>query len=123
VKTKKECGKTAAQAVVGLWKEAIQSQTSTMPKGQETKSRVTVDSLRLSVSIVGALIAGGRRSFPAKLTPMIRALMTSIQNERDEICQISACSHMSKFLDLLSGIVPPDQASGFKRAYSKVSMF
>lgn len=121
VKNKKECGRTAARAVVNLWKEAISTQTVTAPNFQQVKkSPVTLDSLRLSVSVAGALISGGYRFLPEKLTPLVRALMTSIQSERDELCQITTCSYLSKLLHLLFGTVPVEKIDAYQRTYWKV---
>ena len=70
--------------------------------------------------MTGALIAGGWECFPPKLTPLVRALMTSIQNECDRSCQIVTASHMATLLDILSGTVPVQKIDGFKRTYGKI---
>jgi hypothetical protein len=120
VKERGARGNAAAEAVVQLWREIIESKTLAQQNGQNEKGNITLDSMRLSVSLTGALVAGGYHFLPPKLTPLIRALMTSVQNERDEVCRIHGCSHLTGLIGLLSGSVSPEKADGFTKTHSKM---
>ena len=61
----------------------------------------TLDSMRLTVLITGAIVSGGRDDLPEKLTPLVRGVMTSVQNENDPECQNTALRVMTTLLRLL----------------------
>jgi hypothetical protein len=115
VKSRGASGEEAASAVVNLWKKRLQ----TIPM-HDKNANVSVDSMRVSVSITGAVIAGGYQCFPEKLTPLVRSLMTSIQNEQNESCRAVTCSYTTELLDALSGAVPSDKVDAYKRTCGKV---
>ena len=112
-KVMEESGKTAASAVVDLWRKAL-------PLQQQVTSP-TIHSMRLTVQLAGALVSGGISSLPGKLTPIVRPLMTSIQNEHDDQCQIVACSSMHNFMQILFGPAPADRTKGFQKTCCKSS--
>ena len=108
-------GKVAAVAIVDLWQEA-----GLFPKS-DSVSQLTVDSMRLTSHAVGTLIAGGIDFLPTKLTPIVRPLMTSIQNEVDGECQLLACSYMESFLQaIVDEPVSSERYSGLRKTFVKV---
>ena len=63
---------------------------------------LTVDSMRLSSSVAGAIISAGRDLLPSKLTPLIRSLMTSLRNEKSIDRQEVICHDTLRLIELLS---------------------
>jgi hypothetical protein len=111
-------GKVAAATVIDLWREA-----GMFPKYLKDApvTELTIDSMRLSSQIVGTLIAGGIVSLPKKLTPIVRPLMTSIQNEQDIKFQSLVCSYMERFLlVIINGHVSSERFDGFQKTFLKV---
>ena len=117
VNNQKQSGRSAAESVLDLWKEAIRQQITNIDTEGKVMSK---DFMRLLVTLTGVFTAGDHRFLPTKLTPLVRSLMTSFKNESDEVCQIYACSHMSDLLETLSTAVPPAKAGGFKKTRSIV---
>eukprot|EP00980_Cylindrotheca_fusiformis_P004037 scaffold880_cov132-Cylindrotheca_fusiformis.AAC.33 len=115
VKSTGASGEEAAAAVVNLWKAALKNLRLHTQIGN-----VSIDAMRVSVSVVGALVSGGYQCFPEKLTPLVRSLMTSIQNERSAPCQSVACLHMARLIEVLSRPVPPEKETSFKRTCGKI---
>lgn len=112
VTARKVSGRTAATTVVEHWRKiAIADSTSTIP--------VTMDWMRKSTVLAGTLTSGDN-FLPKTLTPVVRPLMTSIQNEHDEACQRLTCSFTVRLLGRLSSSVPADKAEGYKKTFSKV---
>jgi hypothetical protein len=108
-------GKAAAVTIIDLWKEAR------LFPNNDSVIQVTVDSMRLTDHIVGTLVAGGINCLPKKLTPIIRPLMTSIQNEVDGECQMLACSYMESFLlAIIDEPVTSERYGGLRKTYLKV---
>lgn len=116
VQTKGASGGVAASMVIELRKKTILA----WPSQQIQSRNMTANTMRVSVSIVGALVAGGYDCFPPKLTPLIRALMTSLQNETDKSCQMVTSKHMAVLLDILSGTKTVERIDGFKKTHGKV---
>lgn len=110
-----QSGKLSADTVVELWKEVG------LFSKHDYREKVTVDSMRLATQTVGTLIAGGIQSLPKKLTPIIRPLMTSIQNERDEKRQMLVCSYMGELLvEMLSESESSERFEGLQKTLLKV---
>jgi hypothetical protein len=102
--------KVTAQALVALWKTSLRlghgtesEQGASEPLGSALA--MTPSWMRANVAIAGAIIAFGScfgpLSLPAKLTPIVRALMTSLKNEVDESWRNLTCTNMAKLLRLL----------------------
>ncbi|KAL3945300.1 MAG: hypothetical protein SGBAC_000648 [Bacillariaceae sp.] len=106
----------AVNTVKSIWEKALKVH-SFASKEEET---TTPDSMRLAVSITGAVVAGGIQCLPQKLTPLIRSLITSIQNELNESCQDVTCSYMAACLQLLSHDVPTERREAFERTCGKI---
>lgn len=105
-------GRIASEAVVERWKKtAVGDSLSTGP--------VTLDWMRKSSVLAGTLTACVEY-LPHKLTPVVRPLMTSIQNERDEACQRLTRSFIERFLGRLTLSVPAEKDEGYKKTFSKV---
>jgi hypothetical protein len=122
VKDRGTNGKLAAKAVTELWAKALESREIDMSTLDNTKGAASPVSMRINVAIAGAVIAGGSDSLPPKLTPLVRALMTSVKNESDKPCQALACSYLSTVLQALAGQSEEktEKASGFSRTYLKI---
>ena len=111
-------GKAAAATVIDLWREA-----GMFPKyvKDTPATQLTIDYMRLYSQIVGTLIAGGIIYLPKKLTPIVRPLMTSIQNEQDKKFQDLISSYMESFLlVIINGPVPSERFDGFQKTFLKV---
>lgn len=106
---------TAVRSVSMLWKKAASSHLV-----DPTSVAVSLDSMRLSTVSAGALLAGGASFIPTKLTPIVRSLMTSIQNELDPDCRGTACQHMVALLAILSGPAPAPRQEAFQKTRSKI---
>jgi hypothetical protein len=122
VKDRGTSGKLAAKAVTELWAKAFESQGIDMSMLDNTKGVASPVSMRINVAVAGAAIAGGSESLPPKLTPLVRALMTSVKNEKDRPCQALTCSYMSTVLQALAGQSEEktEKSSGFSRTYLKI---
>ena len=108
-------GEAAAAVSVDLWKEA-----GLFPENQN-EADITVDSMRLASNVVGTLVTGGIDCLPLKLTPIVRPLMTSIQNEAVEEYQDLTCSYMECFLRLiLDEPLSSQRYSGLRKTFLKV---
>jgi hypothetical protein len=59
-------------------------------------------------------------ALPEKLMPIVRPLMTSVQNEQDKQCQIAKCNFLFTFLALLQGPAPAEQVASFHKTFAKV---
>jgi TATA-binding protein-associated factor len=108
-------GEKAAAAVLDLWEQLI-------PPSQ-SKSRVdaaTINSMRMLSQVSGSLLSVGITALPEKMTPVVRPLMTSLQNEQDKQCQIANCNFLFTFLALLQGPAPAERVAGFHKTFAKV---
>jgi hypothetical protein len=111
-------GKSAAKSVVALWQESFYSLGL---ESQDVTAIVTPSLMRINVAITGAIISGGSYYLPDKLTPLVRALITSVKNEVDGPCQLPTRSSLAKLLQLLCQIgVDPDKATAFGRTREKI---
>jgi hypothetical protein len=115
-------GTLAAKAVTELWAKAFESRGIDMSTLDNTKGVASPVSMRINVAVAGAVIAGGSDSLPPKLTPIVRALMTSVKNEKDRSCQALTCLYMSTLLHALAGQSEEktEKASGFLKTYLKI---
>jgi len=66
------------------------------------KRSLTTASMRLSASISGAVVSCGSKHLPLKVTPLIRALMTSLKNEESHSRRVETCRSISKLATILS---------------------
>ena len=66
-----------------------------------TNSPVSIESMRVSCSLSGALVSLGRVHWPQKLTPIIRPLITTIKNEDVEIRSRHAGALACKMISML----------------------
>jgi hypothetical protein len=108
----KVTGQIASAAVVEHWKKiAVGDSLSTGP--------VTLDWMRKSSVLAGTLTASAEY-LPPKLTPVVRPLMTSIQNERDKDCQRLTRSFIERFLGKLTISVSAEKVEGYNKTFSKV---
>lgn len=107
--------KVAAAAIIELWNQA-----SLFPKN-DAVVKITADSMRINSHVVGTLIAGGIDCLPMKLTPIVRPLMTSIQNEVDGEYQHFVSSYMERLLRAIVH-VPKSSAryGGLRKTFLKV---
>ena len=110
VQTKRLKGSDATKTI-------LDSEISTPSDG---RGKATLDSMRVLMLASGALIAGGQEFLPSKLTPLIRAVMTSAQNDTDEACQLQNCSHLSSLLRLLVEDSTSETAVAFQKIFSKI---
>jgi hypothetical protein len=106
-----------------FWLETFKSHGLDLHKEDLTAERpVTSASMRLSTTIVGVVIAGGRRSLPTKLTPVIRPLMTSIKNETKGDRLDETCRYLNELIQHLTSqgwkTMPTD--SPFLRTAEKI---
>jgi len=58
--------------------------------------------MRLSATISGALVACGAQHLPPKVTPLIRALMTSLKNEESQPRRAETCQYIAKLVSFFS---------------------
>lgn len=82
----------------------------------------SLDSMRLGVLNVQSLLVAGVEGIPMKLTPLVRALMTSIKNETDNECRRTATSSMVELLKILfeRNTVSDDRLLSFEKARGKI---
>ena len=71
-------------------------------KSDDEPLAVTTSSMRINSLIAGAIISGGERNLPPRLTPLVRALMTSLKSERCPERQMVTCESLALLLRLLS---------------------
>jgi superfamily II DNA or RNA helicase len=62
----------------------ISSWTDDLSKVETLDLPVSIVHMRVSTTVASAIVAGGRCSLPAKLTPLLRTLMTSFKSEADD---------------------------------------
>ena len=105
--------------VVGLWSKCFRSlgvKTNENTSNMETSRH----QMRISVAIVGALISLGPEYLPSKLTSVIRALMTSIQNEEDLLRSEASCRDMSNLLYILNHSSQPHRNAVNDKVLQKI---
>ena len=81
---------------------------------------VSTDSMRVNATIAGTLVTIGCSGWPTKITTLVRPLMTSIQNERDEEYSSDSCVYLEELLYKLRGQHPSEQPRSFRASASKV---
>lgn len=93
----------SSDAIVQIWHKAFEKRginLSVLRKSSDTSPSKT--SMRLAASITGAVIACGCQHLPLKVTPFIRALMTSLKNEESSFRIGETCRYTSKLVSMLS---------------------
>lgn len=87
-----------------VWNKALQSHFLTIPmhENASTPAVVNTASMRLHALIAGAIVSGGKEHLPAKLTPLVRALMTSLKSERIPERQTITSKSLALLLKILS---------------------
>lgn len=93
----------SSDAVVQIWHKAFEQRginLSVLRKSSDIS--LSKSSMRLTASITGAVIACGCQHLPLKVTPFIRALMTSLKNEESSFRIIETCRYISKLVSMLS---------------------
>lgn len=81
--------------VAGIDREDLRDSSSSSTSWSQTF-------MRTSALASGALIACGAHTLPLKVTPLIRPLMTSLNNEACHSRRIETCHYISKLLSCLS---------------------
>jgi len=87
-----------------LWQTALHSQgfeISTHEK-ESGPALVNTSSMRIYSLIAGAVVSGGQENLPSRLTPLVRALMTSLKSERNRERQALTCESLALLLKTLS---------------------
>lgn len=85
--------------VAGIDRENLQHSPSSSSTSSTSRSQTL---MRTSALASGALIACGSHNLPLKVTPLIRALLTSLKNEACHSRRIETCHYISKLLSHLS---------------------
>ena len=92
--------------IVQVWEETILNVSGIDREDLRHRSSSTTSRsqmlMRTSALASGALIACGSHNLPLKVTPLIRALMTSLNNEACHSRRIETCHYISKLLSHLS---------------------
>lgn len=88
-------------------------------KSKSTQA-VNVDTMRMSALSAGVLVCGGLIGLPEKLTPIVRALMTSVQNEKDTVCQEHTCTFLSNLVLLLGSNQRDKSNEAHTRTFEKI---
>jgi hypothetical protein len=101
----------ASRIVVGVWKESIRAEGLNMDSDKRTST--TVASMRIDAAASGAVLAGG---LPSKITPIVRALMTSLKNEASASRRNETCKYFAELLRLIKD----DPTSTHSKAWTKV---
>lgn len=100
------------------WLEALRSEGFDLPAIEKGSgpSVVSTPSMQVYSLIAGAIVSAGREHLPPRLTPLVRAMMTSLKSERDTERQIITCSSLALLLKTLSSFDDDSR----KRVRSKV---
>lgn len=105
-----KCPPEAADAVVRVWTEEVQSNGG--PVSLESRRMSPVSSMRIRAMLAGAVLTKG---LPSKLTPIVRALMTSFTNESASVSRkTQTCAYLTQLLQLIGG------EAEFERAHTKI---
>ena len=102
----------SVEAIVGVWKETIGARELNPTSGESSRP-TTVTSMRVDAALSGAILAGG---LPSKITPIVRALMTSLKNEVSVARRNEMCGYIAELLRLIE----EDASSKFERAHTKI---
>ena len=96
----------ASTKIVHAWSQTFKSHGIDMTHRQNpimTKHSSLV-SMRLTTSIAEAIVFTGEESFPPKLTPMVRAIMTSIKSEQTSARSKSTVQSLLRMIETLTSI-------------------
>ncbi len=91
----------SSDAVVQIWRKAFDQRGINLSVLSSDAS-LSKASMRLAASMTGAVIACGCQHLPMKVTPFIRALMTSLKNEESSFRISETCRYISKLVLMLS---------------------
>eukprot|EP00804_Cyclotella_cryptica_P029069 CCRYP_005261-RB/>CCRYP_005261-RB protein AED:0.02 eAED:0.02 QI:222/1/1/1/1/1/5/24/1992 len=69
---------------------------------ETTPSSLTKSSMRLNASVSGAIVHCGSKYLPAKVSPLIRSLLTSLKSEYCERRAKMTCCYIARLIALLS---------------------
>ena len=69
-----------------------------IPENERGSVTITTSSMRIHSLIAGAIVSGGEKNLPSRLTPLVRALMTSLKSERNSERQILTCKSLALLL-------------------------
>jgi len=93
----------SSEAVVQIWTKAFdQRGINLLDLHKAVDTSLTKPSMRLAAIISGAIISCGCQHLPPKVTPLIRALMTSLKNEESDFRRGETCRYISKLVSMLS---------------------
>lgn len=94
----------SSEEVVQTWKKIFGKKGVSFDDLRQSSNNTvpTKTSMRLSALMSGALIACGAEHLPPKVTPLIRALMTSLKNEESDSRRAETCHSISKLVIILS---------------------
>jgi TATA-binding protein-associated factor len=71
------------------------------PMASEGSAKSSVAGMRISAMLAGALVSGGSAHLPQTLTPLVRALMTSLKSDADHDHIELTCTDLVSLLQLL----------------------
>jgi hypothetical protein len=93
----------SSDAVVQIWQKTFEQRGIHMLDLRKSSDMsLSTGSIRIAASLTGAVIACGCQHLPVKLTPFVRALMTSLRNEESKYRLGETCRYISKLLSILS---------------------
>lgn len=101
----------SAETVVDIWKQTMHLQGLTLTSRESMVA--TLSSMRVDAALSGAVLAGG---LPSKITPIVRALVTSIKNE----ASVSRQNEVSEYVAELLLLIEHDPVSKFAKARVKI---
>ena len=87
-----------------FWHISLETTGFTYPtlESDDGLAPVSTSSMQVYSLIAGAIVSGGYEHLPPRLTPLVRALMTSIRSERTNERQILTCQSLAQLLKVLS---------------------
>jgi len=93
-----------SKEVVQLWQQVFAQNGISFDELHKSSNQLSLTkaSMRLSATISGALVACGAQNLPPKVTPLIRALMTSLKNEESQPRRAETCKYIAKLVSILS---------------------
>ena len=93
----------SSQDIVYIWHQAFAKKGISFEEIRRTCTESTTEaSMGFSASISGALVSCGSNYLPSKVTPLIRALMTSLKNEESQARRNETCRYISTLVSILS---------------------
>lgn len=87
-----------------FWHTTLKSKGFVVPILENNSDPVPANtsSMRIYSMIAGAIVSGGHEHFPPRLTPLVRALMTSLKSERMRERQVLTYQSLALLLNSLS---------------------